>query len=132
MPPNPGVTILLLCYAFLGVLASPIVLHSRDDVLPPRATALNVFAALFTILVLIIIAMWVIMRLINQALTKLSATVTGSGTSSSTSGTGETSTTLSEVVNYVWTTKTKGYAVSLQTGKVVGEVRRGPEGVVRV
>jgi hypothetical protein len=96
MPPNPGATILLLCYASLGALASPIVLHSRDDVLPPRATALNVFAALFTILVLIIVAMWVIMRLINQALTKLSATVTGSGTSSSsTSGTGETSTTLS-------------------------------------
>ena len=96
MPPNPGVTILLLCYAFPGVLASPIVLHSRDDALPPRDTALNVFAALFTILVLIIVAMWVIMRLINQALTKLSATVTGSGTtSSSTSGTGETSTTLS-------------------------------------
>lgn len=32
----------------------------------------------------------------------------------------------------MWTTKTKGYAVSLATGKVVGEVRRGPEGVVRV
>lgn len=97
MPPNPGVTILiLLSHASTGILAFPIVLHRRDDVLPPRETALNVFAALFTILVLVIIAMWVIMRLINKALTTLSATVTGSGTSSSsTSGTGETSTTLS-------------------------------------
>lgn len=96
MPPNPGVTTFLLSFAPSGILASPIFLHSRDDVLPPRDTALNVFAALFTILVLVMIAMWVIMRLINQALTKLSATVTGSGTSSSsTSGTGETSTTLS-------------------------------------
>lgn len=97
MPPNPGVTILiLLSHASTGILAFPIVLHRRDDVLPPRDTALNVFAALFTILVLVIIAMWVIMRLINKALTTLSATVTGSGTSSSsTSGTGETSTTLS-------------------------------------
>lgn len=95
MPPNPGVTI-LFSFAPIGILAHPIVLHRRDDVLPPRDTALNVFAALFTILVLVIIAMWVIMRLINQALTTLSATVTGSGTSSSsTSGTGETSTTLS-------------------------------------
>ena len=69
-------------------------LASRDDFLPPRATALNVFAALFTILVLVIVAMWIVMRLINKALTNLSATVTGSS-STSTSGTGETSTTLS-------------------------------------
>ena len=72
----------------------PPLLVSRDDLLPPRATALNVFAALFTILVLVILAMWIVMRLINKALTNLSATVTGSS-STSTSGTGETSTTLS-------------------------------------
>ncbi|KAK1829443.1 hypothetical protein QBC39DRAFT_373743 [Podospora conica] len=133
MPLTPILTTLFLFCAPTETSASPIHLHRRDDVLPPRDTALNVFAALFTILVLIIIACYVIMRLINTALTRLSATVTGSATSSSsTSGTGETSTTLSEVVNYVWTTKTKGYAVSLATGKVVGEVRRGPDGVVRV
>lgn len=56
--------------------------------LPARATRLNVFAALFTIVVLIIIACYVIIRLMKRALATLSATVTGS---SSTEGSSDSS-----------------------------------------
>jgi len=49
--------------------------------IPARATALNVFAAFFTIIVLIVIACYVIIRLMNRAMATLSATVTGSSSS---------------------------------------------------
>jgi len=117
-PPPPRPLLLFLSLSILltlhpaGVLALPlpspcrtspiacgsdeINLIRRDDGddLPARATALNVFAALFTILTLIIIAVWVIFRLISRALASLSATVTtGSGSTTS-----YTSTTVSYVI----------------------------------
>jgi hypothetical protein len=82
-------TILLLVLQHpAGTLGLPIDLLRRDD-LPARATALNVFAALFTILMLVIISVWLIFRFVRQTLANVSATVTGSTTSSSATSTSE-------------------------------------------
>jgi flagellar biogenesis protein FliO len=71
-----------------GALGLPVDIHRRDD-LPARATALNVFAALFTILMLVIIAVWLIFRFVRQTIANVSATVTGSTSSSGTTSTSD-------------------------------------------
>jgi len=75
-------TLLLLVLHPSGALGRPLDITRRDDDLPARATALNVFAALFTILTLVILAVWLIFRFVRQALAGVSATVTGSTSSS--------------------------------------------------
>ncbi|KAK4451555.1 hypothetical protein QBC34DRAFT_436665 [Podospora aff. communis PSN243] len=118
-------TILLLMLQHpAGTLGLPVdhdLLLRRDD-LPARATALNVFAALFTILMLVIISVWLIFRFVRQTLANVSATVTGSTTSSSATSTSES--------DHVWRTATHGFVVNKEGRRVVtGEVRRpGPRG----
>ncbi|KAK1757305.1 hypothetical protein QBC47DRAFT_399644 [Echria macrotheca] len=113
---------LILCLVLhpSGALGFPLPLLIRrdDEDLPARATALNVFAAFFTIIVLAILAVWLVVRLMHRAISTLSATVTGS---SSTSGSDSSD---SSDVNYVWTSRDRGYMVSKAGGRIIGEVRR--------
>ncbi|KAK0655636.1 hypothetical protein B0T16DRAFT_440776 [Cercophora newfieldiana] len=123
MPHNGMRSLLLLVLHPLEALGHPLPLEvfRRDD-LPARATALNVFAALFTILTLVIISVWFIFRFVRQTLANVSATVTGSA-SSSASG---TSTSDSD---HVWRSATHGFTVNKEGRRVTGEVRRpGPRG----
>ncbi|KAK3362511.1 hypothetical protein B0T25DRAFT_7861 [Lasiosphaeria hispida] len=108
---------ILLCLILhvANVLGLPHLVRRDDDELPARATALNVFAALFTIITLIFLALWWIMRMLNKALRNLSATVTGSSSSDTSS--------VSEVA-FVWTSQDRGYMVDKDRSSIVGEVRR--------
>ncbi|KAK0730244.1 hypothetical protein B0H67DRAFT_561138 [Lasiosphaeris hirsuta] len=108
---------ILLCLILhvTDVLGLPHLVRRDDEELPARATALNVFAALFTIITLIFVAMWFVMRLLNKALRNLSATVTGSSSSDTSS--------VSEVA-FVWTSQNHGYMVDKDRSSIVGEVRR--------
>lgn len=128
-------TLLLLVLHLPVALGRPLDVVRRDDDLPARATALNVFAALFTILTLVILAVWLIFRFVRQALAGVSATVTGSTSSSASM----TSTTVSygalighperEMLTlspreHVWRSPTHGFVVNKDRGRVTGEVRR--------
>ncbi|KAK0632470.1 hypothetical protein B0T14DRAFT_560159 [Immersiella caudata] len=108
--------LLLVLHHPAGALGLPVELLRRDDDLPARATALNVFAALFTILMLVIISVWLIFRFVRQTLANVSATVTGSTTSSSATSTSES--------DHVWRTATHGFTVNKEGRRVTGEVRR--------